>query len=399
MTAEKSEKGVPLETEIESVVVYRKGARVSRAGKVSLEPGEHVVVVSGLPRTLDEDSVRVKGTGRGTIVNIRVEKKFSEISPQEEVEALKARLEEKDRFLADLDRQLGLLRERFEKTESLQSNTYEQFPKYYLAEVGLADFQRMEDYFFKTLEKLSRDIRELNERIKDARLERERIRLEMERAGFSEDVEESYDVKVTLAVSGGESTSFSLVLSYLVLDAHWTPLYDAIIDEGTTTIKVKANVVNLTTEDWVGVQLEVSTATLTPVTTPVPEPLVLTEFVPPPPPAPMMRMKKKAMPKRPMKELMKGGLKDVKLEADEFYEEEEKEIDFEPPAPPVVEEVEADVSESVGVQSFKLQKRVDIPSDNEKHPVTLTTVELKSEKKLFWSVANPGVVVARETIK
>ena len=57
---------------IVAVTVYPGQARVTRRGGATVEAGQRRVVVGGLPLALREDSVRVNGTGAGTVLGVDV---------------------------------------------------------------------------------------------------------------------------------------------------------------------------------------------------------------------------------------------------------------------------------------------------------------------------------------
>ena len=65
---------------------------------------------------------------------------------------------------------------------------------------------------------------------------------------------------------------------------------------------------------------------------------------------------------------------------------------------PEIEETYAEVSENIGVQSFKIPHRIDIPSDKNPHPVNLTIVDLETEKKYYWSAVAPENVLIQDTV-
>ena len=54
-----------INTTISAVTVYQDRARVTRSGKARLVAGANVLVLGGLPPSVDAGSVRVKGRGNG----------------------------------------------------------------------------------------------------------------------------------------------------------------------------------------------------------------------------------------------------------------------------------------------------------------------------------------------
>ncbi len=71
-----------------------------------------------------------------------------------------------------------------------------------------------------------------------------------------------------------------------------------------------------------------------------------------------------------------------------------------PPAPPpeMIEEF-AEATETVsGIAVYELPKKVTIPSDNEKHPITLIEEDLESETIHYWYAEGMAEVVAQDKV-
>jgi uncharacterized protein (TIGR02231 family) len=164
-----------------------------------------------------------------------------------------------------------------------------------------------------------------------------------------------------------------------------------------------ANVYNRTDLNWENVELEISTASLKPILLIHPDPMILQEYIPYKA-KPAKKMKRRASGIRLMAKAGKMDydndgeiddlLEEITEDEDEFYPEEPV---LEPE--PEMEESYAEVSENIGVQSFKIPNRIDIPSDENPHPVNLTVQEVETEKKYFWSSAAPENVIIQDTLK
>ncbi|KAJ1638973.1 hypothetical protein T492DRAFT_857590, partial [Pavlovales sp. CCMP2436] len=95
-TAERSVKLRVSECKIEQVVVYQDRAEVTRSAALEpAEPGVTTLVVRGLSTRLISDSVRVKGVGRATILEVGAEMSWeAEIEPLSGSEQERHSLEE-----------------------------------------------------------------------------------------------------------------------------------------------------------------------------------------------------------------------------------------------------------------------------------------------------------------
>ena len=161
-----------------------------------------------------------------------------------------------------------------------------------------------------------------------------------------------------------------------------------------------ANVYNRTGLDWEDIEIEISTASLKPISLIKPSPMILEEFIP----YVEEKMKdynfkgKKKMAAKPMGGALREITKSEDFDDDGFYEPEEAEYVAEEEPMPEIEETYAEVSENIGVQSFKIPNRIDIPSDKNPHPVNLTVVDLETEKKYYWSAVAPENVLIQDTV-
>ena len=54
---------IPLQSKIDAVTVFADGATVQRTAKLAIPQGEHVLVLAGLPDSIDPDTLRVTGEG------------------------------------------------------------------------------------------------------------------------------------------------------------------------------------------------------------------------------------------------------------------------------------------------------------------------------------------------
>lgn len=74
---------INIQAGITDIMVFSDRARVTRRGKIELGFGEHILVVEGLPSTLEEDSVRAGGAGANVrIVDVEVKAQFVQRTPE-----------------------------------------------------------------------------------------------------------------------------------------------------------------------------------------------------------------------------------------------------------------------------------------------------------------------------
>lgn len=78
-----------------SATVFSDRALVTRVAESTVSAGEHVLMISDLPTTLIDQSVRVsgEGTAQAKILEVKVETAFLDTIPQERIRQLQAKLQ------------------------------------------------------------------------------------------------------------------------------------------------------------------------------------------------------------------------------------------------------------------------------------------------------------------
>jgi len=395
-----------LETKINSVIVYQSGVQITLNGVINLNTGEQLITITNLPYTIDKESIRVKGIGNGKIININVEfnskkeyKKEEHKKLQEEREALQKKINVKQR-------EMQRLVERVQKYKSTEDTFYSDWSKAYaFGEVDLSNFLEFNTKINEQINSKIDLIEKLGLEIKDLQTEMQVLNNKISKLGPVEKIHNFYEVTVNLNVS--QEGEFKFELRYTMTEAWWVPFYDATLTEDKAKLTMMANVYNRTGEDWEDVEIEISTASLSPIRLSKPSPMILKEYVPP-----VMHDRRVYGKTRFRGGKGAGGAPgdyakadllssmdedyDVEEEMDEFYDMPAE--DAAPEPEPEIQASYAEVSENIGVQAFKIPNRLDIPSDKNPHPVNLTVQELETEKKYYWSSAASDIVIIRDKL-
>jgi len=379
-----------LESMIDRVVVYQQGAMVTRTGSVELEPGTYDVIIVGLPSATDRDSIRVKGRGSGTILNINVKEQFAEKYSKEEVNQMEVDIKRLDQETAVVQESISLQETKIAKMATARGEFFQQVGGWYAAgEIEVNGIDDLNDALGNIQNTAVDSISALGDQLEDLQRQRDVLLRKLQTVRDRSAVKRFWEVHIIMAVEvAGE---ISLDLAYQVPNAGWQALYDAHIEEGQVNLKIIANVWNSTEEDWNDILVEVSTATLTAISAVKPTPLILRQFV--------SRTGKvdedfKAR-RRPMGRKAGGGLLAPAAPESSAVVDGLLAPSLEPaPAP----EVAASLADAMGVQSYNLPERISIPSEKTPHPVVLTNATLESSKKLFWSSTQPQLVVAQDVV-
>jgi uncharacterized protein (TIGR02231 family) len=245
---------------IDGVVVYPGVAAVTRIVEVDVPAGAHTLVISGLPQTLDPNSLRIEGVATGSLQIGSVEMRTQPLSALPVTNEVAARLK--------------LLRENREKKASeISALTAKQAM---ITAIGQqaptilggkdkptdpADWAKAWDAVGQGLAKVTDELREANAALRLIDEEMSAIGRQGgggPRAGITR--------AVNVSVESATGAKATIKLSYNASGANWRPSYDANLTTGSAQVKPKLSLVRRaiitqrTGEDWSDVTLAVSTA-------------------------------------------------------------------------------------------------------------------------------------------
>ncbi|HEY1556173.1 MAG TPA: mucoidy inhibitor MuiA family protein [Kofleriaceae bacterium] len=250
---------VAVESRIEQVTVYARGARVRRVASVRA-PGDGVVRLVGLPLALVDDSVRVEVDGGAIVTAVRAgldvaggAEPATEETP--ELRAARRRLvlatteaERVTRALEQLSAAPIIADDRKEVPPAAWGAIVS--ARRALVELRAARERGLYD-------QLAAARRELEDAQRTYEVAAERdARAGTARAAKLHEPRKHVELDITARGDGAAV----LRLEYLVSAARWAPSYIARLDGATAACELRAVVVQCTGEDWNGVALRLSTA-------------------------------------------------------------------------------------------------------------------------------------------
>lgn len=379
-----------METTPTAVTVFPSRARVTRAGRITAQPGLQRIEIAGLPLALAPESVRAsgKGTARAKLLGVatrldnfldtpaeaahELEVKIQEISDADANLAARAAVLEKEQAAID---GLAAESEMFARGLALRNRTTEE-------QGTIFDFLTRRSQAIQTeLLALSRHRRE-----KAKEIDRLKRLLENHRSARPK---QRYTATIELEVTAeGE---LDIELTYLVTHAGWKPLYDLRIADSAIDVTYMAQVSQNTGEDWPGVLITLSTAAPS-LSLEIPElhpwyvaarppvyraaPMAKPFAAPPPAGAPP------AQPQAMADELAVGA----------GY----------PEAAPEEEDIAIDaagVSAAGASLTYRLNARADIPGNNDPRKVTVASFPLKPALDYVTAPKLDEVAYRRATVR
>ncbi|MGY5857972.1 MAG: mucoidy inhibitor MuiA family protein [Candidatus Thorarchaeota archaeon] len=372
-----------VKTEITNVTIFRDGARVTRTGKVTLVKGPQKAEIYGITEYASADSFRVKGKGPAKLSSIDIQTNTEVFEPSDDVKPLHDEFEKLQKTLEEIQDDLDFHNGRLENLASMVSEFSNYYGQVYAANEGdIGQLTEMDKTASKMFLDTKKSIHTLEDKREKVTKQIEVIRHNLSKIGAKRRTETYNNVEVTLELT--EDSEVEIEVTYQVYNARWNPIYDVDLLPGKAKLRRMALLYNQTKEDWNNVNLVVSTATAKPVTAVEATPYYIGVYDPALERArrkDSFKMKKES--RRPKPTMAPAAAKGMM-----------------PPAPPpeMIEEF-AEATETVsGIAVYELPKKVTIPSDNEKHPITLIEEDLESETIHYWYAEGMAEVVAQDKV-
>ncbi len=384
---------------LQKVTVFQSSCMFKMEGTVKCKKGENEIIIDSLTRKMDKNSVRIKGQGYGRIANIIIEKMFSGDLDKEELKKLMDKRDKLVKTKNEIEDSLKDLQNLKAKKEIAIETFANEFPKYYsLGKIKIEDVNQLDSLFKEQIAELSKNLRKLNEENNETEIKINEVASKINQLGYSTNREVNAYFRILIILDAEKESDFLLELSFTVSDASWQPFYDIIIDENhKVQINLMGNIFNRTGVDWNEVDLEISTASVTPVKMDKPTPYNINHYIPIKySPAKPMRIRRR--PAAPVVAVDMDFIAQRSISADEFGGFDDL-PEAEPAPPPELNIVESTVSSNFGVQVYTLNTKFTVKSDKNPKPIPLFKQELPSIKQYFWSTSSPDRVLCNNKIK
>lgn len=251
-----------IDTRICEVTVYTDRALVTRRGTVALTGNERELAIASLPATLDTESVRATGAGIVAVrlLGVRTETVFSSEAVGDRTAELTQQIQELETQKRAIDVQIASRKIQLKFVENLSEKSVGSFASSIAKQqIGLNETGELVNFLGSNYKKYvsaialyERQQREIDKQIKALNQQLGQVQ--------TPHSQQSFNIIVAIEPSG--SGNFELEVSYVVMRARWTPLYDLRVNTTNNQINLNylAEVNQNTGEDWTGVALTLSTA-------------------------------------------------------------------------------------------------------------------------------------------
>jgi Domain of unknown function (DUF4139)/N-terminal domain of unknown function (DUF4140) len=248
-----STKRVTVETKMEKVMVFVKGAQIKRTGKQSITTGKQEIVFTGISTDIEKQSVQVKADGKLTILSVKVQRDYlKEQEVRDEIKLFQNKQEQLTDKKAVTQKMLDVFKQEeamIIKNQQIAGTTVVLKPEELRQSLEFQR-QRLTEVLKKQLE-LSKEIAEI----------------EKEQAKFADQLRELNQKKdlstneIVLLADVKENATVPFEITYLVQKAGWYPTYNIRVKDvvSNLSIEMNANVYQTSGEGWNNVKLVLST--------------------------------------------------------------------------------------------------------------------------------------------
>jgi len=373
-----------VELPLKHVTVLTDGAILTHIGKIELAKGEQIVTLTKLSEYLDSDSVRVKGKGKITLIDVAPRLEYIEIEDKD-ISEIDLKIKKIEKKIVSKEREMSVI----EISMNTLNETIQEIGKGF-GEWGLrkgltaSDFDSYYEYYQKGARAEKAEEIKIENEIEDLQEEVNILRAKKNQLSHSDS--QYYEVDITLDVQ--TAGLIELEVGYSISQARWDPLYIVDLLKETASVQRLAKIYNFSGFDWKNVNIIVTTGTRKPVSIDTVSPFYLRL-------APLYSPKRKKMTRA-----VGGAAMKSKMALDDFAPEmEEAPAPMAVPVPkaPGMVYRESDISISqTGHQRFELSGKHTIPSGNIPKTLHLDHFDLKLEKSYYWSSTQPKLIMTHE---
>jgi uncharacterized protein (TIGR02231 family) len=262
-----------LDCPIESVTTYNDRAEVKRRVQFTAEkPGVNDIVVNGLSRLVEANSVRVSGATKAlTILEVSQYTMF-ELQKQNE-RVLESALADKRKKMKELDRALREVDMEVNQAQKQKTvlDMYSNESMKAKGKLDLAEVSKMLTFIRVETARLEHLNVSLKDKKKDLQHQYDTLKNEIEYRQIEDNTNGRQATRISVYAPAAGEYAFSF--TYMIMNASWAPSYDVRVETKNQSVQLLyyGSVRNTTGEDWKDVKLFLSTAS--PSTSAAPPPL------------------------------------------------------------------------------------------------------------------------------
>lgn len=249
-----------LESRIDAVTVYPRGADVTRVARISLTPGANSVLLEGLPGDIDLDRLTAMVEDETVEVrSIRMDVREQRDAYDAEVRRLQAAITEVNDAIEAIDDEIAIAEFQLKFLEGLvQDYASRERREAVAGQADIASWQQAMDSIGSGASEAMQKIRNARKSRRDQEAELSMLERELEN---KRDRREDSAV-LQIALDSESSLESNLRVTYFQRQASWSSSYAAYLDTTDNRLRLthEAQVSQTSSEDWNNVELTLSTS-------------------------------------------------------------------------------------------------------------------------------------------
>ncbi|MEA2095225.1 MAG: mucoidy inhibitor MuiA family protein [Candidatus Cloacimonadota bacterium] len=248
-----------IESKITSVTVYSDRAQITRSATTFLTKGEHKILFDELPQSIEQNSIQANGKGNAILRDVTFKtEQFAQITDEKKKTLTDKLLGLQDKKITFNDK-TSQAKDEKRVVKAILSKLTSTTEKTEKVELDPEKWIKMVEFYRSKQETLDKEIRDTDKLVRNVNNEIDKIQREIRELG-----QQDYKYKniVEVLVDVQKDGNLKLNLSYIVYGPSWKSIYDIRVDsqEKTMHLTYKSNIFQTTGEDWINVDLKLSTA-------------------------------------------------------------------------------------------------------------------------------------------
>ncbi len=242
-----------VKSDLEQVIVYRRGAKISRSAQFNVIPGNQEIVISNLTSTIDANSLQVSIRGNAMLLSASVRTNFLGY------QTLPKRTQQLKDSLEMITEKIDWLKNEQEiyqgEEKLIQENQRIVNEK---EKITAQDIAQLADFYRSRLISIRKKKFQNSKNLKELDKIKQQLEKQLQEVHYQRGKRMG---EVVLNIAAEQSSKISVEFTYLSYNAGWTPIYDLRCGGTNKPIDLvyKANVTQTTGYDWSSIELVIST--------------------------------------------------------------------------------------------------------------------------------------------
>ncbi len=240
-------------SKIKDVTVFFDGAQISREVEVNVTKGKHLLVIEKLPVEINPQSIQINNNEQGEILSVKHDLTYPETN-SEIAQKYEEKIKQEEVRFKEITNKINVYKteEKILLDNSTFNNKNEGTTIAEIKEASLFYREKLNEIKQNQL-KLSLELDLVKKKIKD---------LYKEQNKALSVVNKTYS-RISFVIESETTINSNFSVSYYVVSAGWTPLYDFRVNNINKPLNIvyNANIHQSTGEDWNNVNLTLSTNT------------------------------------------------------------------------------------------------------------------------------------------